>query len=62
MMFKSEHHKVHVNSKHFALISNLIYKMNVDRILRRCVNYHVVTYILEACYNNACGGHFFERM
>jgi hypothetical protein len=58
MLSKNEHHKVHVNNRHFALIFDRLYGRNTNRILRRCVNYHEIAFILEACHDSACGSHF----
>jgi hypothetical protein len=62
MLSKTKHRKVCVNKKHFSLIFDLLYKKSDDRILRRCVNYHEVASILEACHDNACVGHFFGHL
>jgi hypothetical protein len=57
-MDKNERRKLRVNNTRFAIISGRLYHRGIDGILRRCVDYSEVSTILEACHNNACGGHF----
>ena len=55
---KEEKRKVRVNSRHFAVIGNRLFRRGADTILRRCVSQVEVPGILEACHDSACGGHF----
>ena len=59
---RNERHKIRVNSTNFAIIANKLYRRGIDGILRRCVDYTEVPDILEACHDNACGGHFSGRL
>jgi hypothetical protein len=61
-MDKNERRKVRVNSSHFLIISDKLYRRGIDGILRRCVDYTKVPSILEACYDSACGGQFSGRL
>jgi hypothetical protein len=61
-MDKNERRKVRVNSSHFLIISDRLYRRGIDGILRRCVDYTEVPSILEACHDSACGGHFSGRL
>ena len=55
---KEEKRKVRVNSRHFAVIGNRLFRRGADTILRRCISQVEVPDILEACHDSACGGHF----
>ena len=57
-----ERRKVRVNSRHFAIVGNRLYRRGVDGLLRRCVVEREVPKILEACHDSACGGHFAGRL
>lgn len=57
-----ERRKVRVNSRHFAIVGNRLYRRGVDGLLRRCIEEQEVTKILEACHDSACGGHFAGRL
>ena len=61
-MDKNEGRKVRVNSSHFFIISDKLYRRGIDGILRRCMDYTEVPSILEACHDSACGGHFSGRL
>ena len=55
---KEELRKVRVNSRHFEVVGNRLYRRGADGILRRCVSEAEVPDILTSCHNSACGGHF----
>ena len=55
---KEERMKVRVNSRHFAVVDNRLFRRRADTILRSCVSQVEVPDILEACHDSACGGHF----
>ncbi len=57
-----ERRKVRVNSRHFAIVGNRLYRRGVDGLLRRCVVEEEVPKILEACHDSACGGHFAGKL
>jgi hypothetical protein len=57
-MDKHERRKVRVNSSHFLIISDKLYRRGIDGILCRCVDYTEVPSILEVCHDSACRGHF----
>jgi hypothetical protein len=61
-MDKNERRKVRVNSSHFLIISDKLYRKGIDGILRRCVDFTEVPSILEACHDSACRGHFSGRL
>jgi hypothetical protein len=61
-MDKNERRKVRVNSSHFLIISNKLYRRGIDGILRWCVDYTEVPSILEAYHDSAFGGHFSSRL
>ena len=61
-MDKNKRCKVRVNSSHFLIISDKLYRRGINGILRRCVDYTEAPSILEACHDNACGGHFSGRL
>jgi hypothetical protein len=48
VLSKNECRQIHVNMRHFVLISSCLYQRNVDGILRRCVTYKDVPSILES--------------
>ena len=55
---KHDRRKVRINSRHFALIGERLYRRGVDQVLRRCVEPSEIPAILSACHDSACGGHF----
>lgn len=54
--------KVRVNSRHFAIIANRLYRRGIDGVLRRCVSEPETSKILVACHDGTCGGHFSGRL
>ena len=50
--------KVRVNSRHFLVMGNRLFRRGADEFLRRCVSETEVESILVACHDSACGGHF----
>ena len=59
---KVQRRKVRVNSKHFAINANRLYRRGVDRVLRRCVIAEEIPKVLEAAHDSLCGGHFAGRL
>ena len=59
---KVQRRKVRVNSKHFAIIANRLYRRGVDGVLRRCVTAEEIPKVLEAAHDSLCGGHFAGRL
>ena len=59
---KDERRKVGVNSRHFAVICNRLFRKGADGILRRCVSEAEVPDILTSCHDSACGGHFSRQL
>lgn len=57
-MPKEERRKIRVNSRHFVVLGNRLYRKGLDGVLRRCVMEEEVPSILSACHDSACGGHF----
>ena len=55
---KEDRTKVKVNSRHFAVISNRLFRRGADGILRRCVSEAEVPDILTSCHDSVYGGHF----
>jgi len=55
---KDERRKIRVNSRHFVVLGNRLYRRGLDGVLRRCVMEDEVPSILTACHDSACGGHF----
>ena len=55
---KEDRRKVRVNSRHFAVIGNRLFRQGADTILRRCVSEAEVPDIITPCHDSACGGHF----
>ena len=55
---KKERRKVRVNSRHFAVIGNRLFRRGADNILRRCVSEAEVPDILTTCHDSAYEGHF----
>ena len=55
---KEARRKVKVNSIHFAVVGNRLFKRGTYGILKRCVSEAEVPYILTSCHDSACGGHF----
>jgi RNase H-like domain found in reverse transcriptase/Integrase core domain/Integrase zinc binding domain len=58
----NERRKIRVNSRHYAIIANRLYRRGIDGVLRRCVSEPEATKILEACHDGTCGGHFSGRL
>ena len=44
--------------KHFLWDDLFMFKVYIDGVLWRCIDYDQVTSVLEMCHNEACGGHF----
>ena len=59
---KDERKNVRVNSRHFAIIGNRLFRRKSDGILRRCVSEAEVPDILTSCHDSACGGHFLGQL
>ena len=55
---EEERQKVRVNSRHFAVVGNRLFRREADGILRRCASDVEVLDILEACHDSAYGRHF----
>ena len=55
---KEARKKVRVNSRHFAVIGNRLFRRGAYGILRRCVSEAEVPNILTSCHDSACRGHF----
>jgi hypothetical protein len=58
----NERRKIRVNSRHYIIIGNRLYRRGIDGILRRCISEPEATKILEACHDGICGGHFSGRL
>ena len=58
----NERRKIRVNSRHYAIIANRLYRRGIDGVLRRCLSEPEATKILEACHDGTCGGHFSGRL
>lgn len=59
---REKRHKVRVYSQHFVVVGNKLFRRGADGLLRRCMGAAEVPTILAVCYDNACGGHFSERL
>ena len=55
---EEERQKVRVNSRHFAVVGNRLFRREADGILRICASDVEVLDILEACHDSAYGRHF----
>ena len=55
---KEDMGKVKVDSRHFAVIDNMLFRRGADTILQRCVSEAEVPDIIASCHDSACGGHF----
>ena len=59
---KEERRKIRVNSKHFAVLENRLFRRGADTLLRRCMSKGEVPTILGVCHDSACGGHFSSQL
>jgi len=59
---KNKRRKIRVNSAHFALIGDRLYRRGVDSVLRRRVTKEEIPEILSACHDSACGGNFSDTL
>jgi hypothetical protein len=59
---KEEKRKIRVNSQNFAVVGFRLFRRGADGVFRRCVAATEIPTILEACYDSACGGHFFGQL
>lgn len=59
---REEKRKVRINSRHFLVMGNRLFRRGVDVILRRCVSKTEVESILIACNDSACGGYFLDNL
>lgn len=55
---KDERQKIRINSRHFVVLGNRLYRRGLDGVLRRCLMEDEVPSILYAYHDSACGGHF----
>jgi hypothetical protein len=44
------------------MIGHMLFKKEVDGLLRRCVSEVKIPSILAAYHDSACGGHFFDQL
>ena len=58
---KVERKIVRVNSRHFAILGNRLFRRGANELLRRCLSEVEVPTILEACHNSTYGGGFFGQ-
>ena len=58
----NERRKIRVNSRHYAIIADRLYRRGVDGVLRRCVSEPEASRIVIACHDGTCGGHFSGRL
>ena len=49
---------IRVNSRHFAVVRNRLFRRGANEVLGRCVSEVEVPDILTSCHDSACGGHF----
>jgi len=54
---KEDMRKVRVNSRHFAVIYNRLFRRGAEGMFRRYVSAVEVPSILAACHDSTCGGH-----
>ena len=59
---KDERKKVRVNSRHFAVIGNRLFRRGADGIIKRCMSEAKVLDILTSCHDSACGGNFLGEL
>ena len=59
---KEEGRKVRVNSRHFVVICNRLFRIGGNGILRRCVSEAEVPDILTSCHDSTCEGHFLGQL
>eukprot|EP00253_Pinus_taeda_P021591 PITA_21591 len=60
--FPGERRKIIEESSKYSWISNELFKIGPDFVIRRCVREDEMPDILKACHDEPCGGHFADKM
>ena len=56
-----EKHRIIVQSSNYSWVDNDLFRTGPDFIIRRCVREDEMTYILHACHDGPCRGHFSDK-
>ena len=60
-LFPREKRKIILISARHSWITNELYKIGLDLMIKRCVKEDEMLEILKACHDKPCGGHFVDK-
>eukprot|EP00253_Pinus_taeda_P032915 PITA_32915 len=60
-LFPKEKRKIIQTSANYSWITNELYKIGLDLMIRRCVREDEIPKILKACHGEPCGGNFADK-
>jgi len=60
-LFPNERRRIIQESLSYSWISNELFKIGLDCVIRRCVREDEMPDILKACHDEPCGGHFVDK-